>query len=160
MDKQTGLIILRKAFTWLSGDEIAEVVCFAAGIREKQRNPDTLKKRLITAREQVEVLGALEAVLGDFTKKGNRSANTWLAQTRVNLEDWKTVLKEREEEWRKFTGTTPDDAPDLVGALRRIADEKPCLDFRRCEDYGYQAAEVARAALSSLSDRSDLSDKE
>lgn len=64
----------------------------------------------------------------------------------------------REEEWRKFTGTTPDDAPDLVGALRRIADEKPCLDFRRCEDYGCQAAEVARAALSSLSDQSDQSE--
>lgn len=155
MDKQTGLIILQEAFTWLDGDEIAEVVCFAAGIREKRRKPDTLKKKLITAREQVEMLGAVEASLGDFAKKGNRCANTWLAQVRVNLDDWRAALKEREEEWRKFTGTAPDDAPDLVRALRLIADEKPCLDFRRCEDYGCQAAEVAKAALSGLSDQSE-----
>lgn len=108
MDKKTGLEMLEKMLGLLSGDEIAEVVCFAAGIREKQRNPDTLKKRLIAAREQVEMLGVLEAVLGDFAKKGNRCANTWLAQIRVNLEDWRTALKERETEWRKFTETTPD----------------------------------------------------
>ena len=108
MDKKTGLEILEKMLGLMSEDGIVDVIHFAARTQKRDENPDTLKKRLIAAREQVEMLGVLEAVLGDFAKKGNRCANTWLAQIRVNLEDWRTALKERETEWRKFTETTPD----------------------------------------------------
>lgn len=69
MDKKTGLEILEKMLGMLSEDGITDVICFAAEVQKRDENPDTLKKRLIAAREQVEMLGAMEAVLGGFAKK-------------------------------------------------------------------------------------------
>lgn len=115
MDKKTGLEILEKMLGLMSEDGITDVICFAAEVQKRDENPDTLKKRLIAAREQVEMLGAMEAVLGGFAQKGNRCANTWLPRIRTDLMDWRTTLKHYEAEWRKFLETAPDSNPlDLI----------------------------------------------
>ena len=108
MDKKTGLEILEKMLGLMSEDGIVDVIHFAARTQKRDENPDTLKKRLIAAREQVEMLGAMAALLGGFAQKGNRCANTWLARIRTDLMDWQTTLKRREAEWQTFLETMPD----------------------------------------------------
>ena len=108
MDKKTGLEILEKMLGLMSEDGIVDVIHFAARTQKRDENPDTLKKRLIAAREQVEMLGAMAALLGGFAQKGNRCANTWLPRIRTDLMDWQTTLKRREAEWQTFLETMPD----------------------------------------------------
>lgn len=107
MDKKLGMQILANMLEQMSDDGVSDVVLFAADVKKKDKNPNTLKEKLVNAREQVEMLSAAEALVGNLVQKGNRSANTWLLQLRIDLSDWRVVLSKYEDEWQKYTEIKP-----------------------------------------------------
>lgn len=105
MDKKEKIDLLEKLLWLLTEDGITDVIHFAAEIQKREENPDALKKRVITAREQVEMLGAIDALLEGFAQKGNCCAKLLQLRIRDDLKEWQTTMKRREEEWRKRCAT-------------------------------------------------------